>query len=171
MALGPLVRQLTTGVLLVTLTLFAGASGIFVRDIGSAYGASGNAPINPLEPILDRFNAYELTYELAIFTTVRVRTTIEALFTDLHIEFESNGSFLTTFRPKLPGVHQVTILNLEPVRGQVGWTILQRNTIPPDLETSMLNPLMFASAGLLGAFVVLAGISKRLGNLARPPRN
>lgn len=160
--LASFLRPLTTCVLIAALTLFAVASGVFARDVGSGYRASVNGPIDPGRPIVDRFNAYELTYELAIFTTVQVRVTIEALFSDLRIEFETNGSFLTTFRPRLPGIHQITFLNLEPSRGQLGWTILQRNTIPPDFEASVLNPMLAALASLLIAVVVLSGISSRL---------
>lgn len=152
---GKRLGQLGFVFLLAAMTLFSVAAGVFVRDIGSAYRAASTGPLDPSGVEAHRFYAYELPYEVALFTTVRVRTTIEALFGDLHLEFESNGSFLKTFRPELPGVHQVMIINMEPVRGQFGLTILQQSTIPPDLETSILNPMLYGTAGLLIASVVL----------------
>lgn len=145
------------------MTLFSVAAGVFVRDLGAGYRHASSGPLDPGGVDEARFNAYELPYEVAVFSTVRVRVTIEAFFGDLHLVFESNGSFLTTFRPHLPGAHQVTILNLEPVRGQVGLTILLRNTIPPSLETSILNPVLYGTAGTLLASVIFFTMSKRAG--------
>ncbi len=157
-------RQLGFVFLLAAMTLFSIAAGVFVRDLGAGYRGASSGPLDPGDVEAHRFNAYELPYEVAVFSTVRVRITIEALFGDLYLEFESNGSFLTTFRPHLPGAHQVTIVNLEPVRGQVGFTLLLQGAIPPDLEASILDPVLYSTAGLLFASVVLFTMSRVASN-------
>lgn len=149
--------------LLLALVLLAAASGVLVRDIGAATRASQSGGIQPFGLVAHRFYAYELTYELAIFSTVRVNTTVEALFGDWRLAFESNGSLVASFRPDLPGVHQVTVRNVEDRDGNFGMTILQQNTLPPDMETSLINPLLYAAAILFSAAVAASAFRKRIG--------
>ncbi len=150
-------RRLGTWLLILALAAFAISAGIFVRDLGANYATSTSGPIDPSESLVLRFYAYELTYELAVFSTVRVSIFVEASFDDWRQEFESNGSFLSSFRPRLPGIHQVTALNLEDLRGQLGISVLLKNSVPPELETSILNPTLLATTILLIAS--MAGFS------------
>lgn len=147
--------------LLVALTLVAAAAGIFVRDIGARIRVSSTEPIDASATVADRFYAYELTYELAVFSTVRVATVVEALFYDWSLEFESNGSLLTTFRPELPGMHQVRVTNLESVNGVLSLNVLQQSDLPPDLEMSLLDPLLYATIALLAASAIGFAVASR----------
>ncbi len=153
-------------ILILALTIFAAAAGVFVRDIGAGTSSSSNAPLGPFEGTEIRFYAYELTYDLAIFSTVEVSITIEAMFSDWSLEFQSNGSFVTPFRPELPGIHRVLVTSLEERTGQVGVSILQLSDLPPELETSLLDPMLLATAVLLAASVLaflLAGRGESKG--------
>lgn len=155
--------HLATISLILSTTFFAAAAGIVVRDIGSArqFGLSGT--ISPLDSIISLLNAYELPHELGVSSTVRLLVAVDAPFSDWRIEYESNGSSLTPFRPPSPGAIRITLQNLENRTGQVGMTVLQRNKIPPDLETSLLDPLLFGTLALLAASVVLYAAGRRGG--------
>lgn len=154
-----LLRRGGTAALLAALVLFAAAAGIVVRDLGAFYRSGLGAPLGPAETVGERFYAYELEYELAVFTTVRVATVVEALFYDWRVDFESNGSLVTPFRPARPGMLEVRVTNLEAVEGNLGLTVLQQSGLPPDLETALLNPLLYATVALL----VVAAVSFTVG--------
>lgn len=147
--------------LVLALASFAASSGVFVRDIGSGRSLSVSGPLDPHEAQEVLFNAFELTYDLAIFSTVRVRAVVEAAFGDWRLAFESNGSFVTAFRPELPGVHRLLITNLEDRPGQLGWSLLQAPDTPPELETSLLTPLLNAAGGLLLAAAAAFVLGRR----------
>lgn len=161
------VEKTGTAFLLVALTIFAASAGIFVRDLGAGFGESASGPVESSGEIAIRFYAYELTYELAVFSTVQVDITVEALFREWRVEFQNNGSFLTSFRPELPGVHQVTVTNTEDLEGQIGVSLLQQNPLPPELETSLLNPMLVVAALFLIASIsayFLTGIMVKRNN-------
>lgn len=145
--------------LLVALTLLAAAAGVFVRDIGARVRTAQTGDLLQDSTSTSRFYAYELTYELAVFTNVRVSTVVEALFYNWSAEFESNGSLVTGFRPALPGMLQVRVTNLEPVNGTLSLTVLQQSDLPPDLETALLNPLLYATIALLAASAVVFALA------------
>lgn len=147
------------------LTLFAAAAGVLVRDIGAATAATMNATLDPLEALESRFYAYELTYDLAVFSTVQVGISIEAMFSDWRLAFESNGSLVISFRPALPGIHRVLVTNMEDTQGQVGVSVLQLAKSPPELETSLLNPALLSATVLLVSSVLLFSLGRRGASL------
>lgn len=140
----------------------AAAGGVFVRDVGAGVGSHFNGPL-PAEERVDRvFNAYELTYTLAVFSTVRVAIVAEAPFGDWQVDFgESAGSFVATFRPPAPGVHRVTITNVEARDGQLGVSIEQRSGFPPEFELSLLGPLTYLAAVFLAASGAIFAAARR----------
>lgn len=150
-----------TTFLILAMTLFASAAGVFIRDIGGGVAEEVNGPIEPGGGFENRFNAYELTYDLAVFSTVQVSTTIDAVWGDWRMEFQSNGSFLTSFRPELPGLHRLVILNLENRSGQLGYSLLQLGSLPPELETSLLDPMLYGAGILLVAAAITFTYSSR----------
>ncbi len=149
-------------VLIAAATLFAGASGIFVRDFGAGYSAGANGRLDPGGGFEERLALYQLTYEFAVFSTAEVEITILSVYGAQRFDARSNGSFLTSFRPELPGLHHFLIVNVANISGQVGYSILLSSDVPPELETAMLDPLLYASAGLLVASVGLSAVSKLL---------
>lgn len=155
---------LATLVLLLALTLLAAAAGVFVRDVGASFRAGGTGPIEAGDVVTSRLYGYELRYELAVFSDVRVKVTVEALFNDWEEVYESNGSLLAEFRLPRPGVFQVVIENLEDRRGQLGFSVLQSNTVPPDLEHSLLRPLVTVAGVSLLASGGLYLATRRLGS-------
>jgi len=156
-------RRLATIMLILSIALFAAAAGIVVRDVGFAqrFGVSGQ--IGPLETFNQLVYAYELPHEIGVSSTVRLLVTVEAPFGDWRIEYVSNGSSLTPFRPALPGAIRITLQNLESRMGEFSTTILARNGIPPHLETSMLNPLLLGSLVTLGSSFMLYSWARRGG--------
>ncbi|MEE9173970.1 MAG: hypothetical protein V3U30_03220 [Thermoplasmata archaeon] len=157
-----LLRRTATAMLLIALVSFAAAAGIVVRDLGAFYRSEQSVgSLRPSGTAADRFYAYELPYELAVFSTVRVATVVEALFYDWKVEFESNGSLLESFRPARPGMLEVRVTNLESVNGTLSLTVLQQSGLPPDLETSLLNPLLYATVALLAASAITLTVGGR----------
>ncbi len=154
-------RRVAAILVVLALSTFAAAAGVFIRDLGARYQSGSSGPIDPGGDREERFYAYELTYELAVFSTVRVRTVVKAAFGDWQVEFESNGSLVVSFRPEFPGLHLVLVENLEPARGQIGVSVLLQSSLPPELETSLLNPLLYLTATLLVAFAILSSVGRR----------
>ncbi|MEE9592873.1 MAG: hypothetical protein V3W28_04755 [Thermoplasmata archaeon] len=148
--------------LVAALTAFAASSGIFTRDLSGGFSITSTGSIGAQGGWVNEFYAYALTYDIAVFSTVNVHIVIEAAFYDWQVEFESNGSFADTFRPALPGVHRVLITNLEDSPGQMSMSLLQKADVPPDLETSMLNPLLNAAGILLAASLAAFVLARRL---------
>jgi len=153
--------------MIVAATLFAAASGIFVRDFGAGFRSNANGPIDVGGAFEDRINMYQLTYEVAVFSTVEVQVTILSVYGTQRFEARSNGSLLTTFRPELPGLHHIVILNVASVPGQIGYSILLSSDVPPELETAMLDPLLYASASLLVVSVALSVVSRVLPRVSK----
>ena len=140
---------------------FAVASGVFIRAFtGTGVGSSG--PLDALATRTEHVYVYELTYDLGVFSTVNVTTVVKAAYSDWSVTFQSNGSLLTTFRPPLPGVVTIIITNNEDRRGELGTNVLQGSDLPPELETSLLNPALYATLGLLVASVVLFALGPRV---------
>ncbi len=109
------------------------------------------------------FNAYELTYTVAIFSTVNVVVIVEAAYSGWRVSLgEGSGALITTFRPELPGIYRLVVTNQEPVAGQVGITIEQFSTLPVELESALLNPLLLGAMILLGAGVLIVVLSQRV---------
>ncbi len=155
-------RRVAAILVVLALSTFAAAAGVFVRDLGARYQSGSSGPVDPGGGEELRFYAYELTYELAVFSTVRVRTVVKAAFGDWQVEFESNGSLVVSFRPEFPGLHLVLVENLEPARGQVGVSVLLQSSLPPELETSVLNPLLYLTIILLIASALASYSRKRM---------
>ncbi|MFQ5919938.1 MAG: hypothetical protein ACE5I4_07840 [Thermoplasmata archaeon] len=154
-------RGLSLVLLLLAVASFAIASGVFIRDFtGSGFG--GSVSLEPRATFTQNLYVYELTYDLGVFATVNVTTVVEAAYTNWSVTFQSNGSLLTTFRPPLPGVLTITITNQEDRRGELGYNVLQGADLPPELETSLLNPALYTTLGLLVASVFLFALGPRL---------
>ena len=153
-------NRLSVALLVVAAALFAAASGVFVRDFGAGMRSAVNTSADPGGGYEERINLYELTYDIALFTTVEVRLTVRESYGSVLLDTRSNGSYLASFRPRLPGLHHIVILNVANSTGQIGYTLLLSNDVPPELETSLLDPLLYASAGLLVSSVLLSLIPK-----------
>lgn len=158
----PRLVRLAAIALILSTTLLAVAAGILVRDIGSARRFDRYGSIDPLDSLTELTYAYGLTHELGVSSTVRLLVTVDAPFGDWRIDYETNGSSLTPFRPPLPGAIRITLRNLENRTGDVAMTVLQRNEIPPDLEAAMLNPLLVGTLAALAASIVLYRVGRRL---------
>ncbi len=161
MNLGRIVRGISLVLLLMTVASFAIASGVFIRDF-SGVGFGGSIVLDPRATFTEHLYVYELTYDLGVFSTVNVTTVVEAAYSDWTVSFQSNGSLLTTFRPPLPGVLTLTFTNQEDRRGELGYNVLQGPDLPPELETSLLNPALTTTLGLLVASVVLFALGPRV---------
>ncbi len=145
-------RGVALSLLLLGLTSLVAASGVFIRDIDAGTGSSSTGPILALDSRERVFNAYELTYTLAVFSTVRIAIVVEASFGDWQISLgEHIGTFVTTFRPEAPGIHGVILTNVEPQDGQLAVTLEQLSGFPPEFEFSIIIPLAYASLVFLAA--------------------
>lgn len=156
-----MVRGISLVLLLMAVASFAVASGVFIRDF-SGVGSGGSLSLEPGGTFTWHLYAYELTYDLGVFTTVNVTTVVEAAYSDWSVTFQSNGSLVTPFRPPLPGVLTITFTNQEDRRGELGYNVLQQADLPPELETSLLNPALYTTLALLIASVVLFAIGPKL---------
>ena len=161
-----LIRAATLVPLLIGCAVLSAAGGVIIRDIGAGAGFHPQGPILPLGTEEVVFNAYELTYTLAVFSSVRVAISVEAPFYDWRVDFgESTGSFVATFRPPSPGIHRVVVTNVEPREGQIAVTLEQLSDFPPEFETSLLIPLAGIAAVSLtvsGTFLVVSIRLKRM---------
>lgn len=109
------------------------------------------------------FNAYELTYTVAIFSTVNVVALVEAAYSGWSVSLgEGSGSLIALFRPELPGIHRLIVTNQEPMSGEVGITIEQFSTLPIELETALLNPLLLGAMILLGVGLPILVLPQRI---------
>jgi hypothetical protein len=144
-------RARQTGVLFLVLALitFTAAAAVLIRDLGASTSSNLSGTLEPLGTAEVVFYAYELPHDLAISSTVEVHVLIRASFGSWQREFDSNGTTLTAFRPAFPGVHRILVTNLENRSGQLGVSLLQLNTPPPEVETSLLQPLLLIAAILL----------------------
>lgn len=158
-----LIRATALVLALVAFAAMAAAGGVLVRDVGAGVGGTAQGPVQAMETFEVVFNAYELTYTLAVFSTVRVSIHLEAPFAEWRVNFgESTGSFVATFRPPSPGVHRVVVTNVEPQEGQIAVTLEQLSDFPPEFETSLLIPLAGIAAVSLTASGTFLLVSIRL---------
>ncbi len=162
MNLARLVRVLSLVLLLLAVSSFAVAAGVFIRDFGGG-GIQGSVVIDEWGTFEQSLYAYELTYDLTVFTTVNVTTVVQAAYYDWSVTSQSNGSLVTTIHPPLPGILRLNITNNEDRRGDLGYALnLKVGELPPELETSLLDPALYATVGLLAASVVTYAVGQRL---------
>jgi hypothetical protein len=147
--------------LVLALITFTAAAAVLIRDLGASTSGGLNTILDPMGTAEVVFYAYELPHDLAVSSTVEVHVLIRASFGSWQREFDSNGTTLTAFRPAFPGVHRILITNLENRSGQLGVSLLQLNTPPPEVEISLLQPLLFLAAILLAVSLAMFTLADR----------
>ncbi|MFQ5950516.1 MAG: hypothetical protein ACE5KH_00355 [Candidatus Geothermarchaeales archaeon] len=156
--------------LLAGISFFVIASAIFVRDLafGSSVASQGLLRERSLSTVKPSFeetfrnyfyaNRHELVIEMKD-SEYPFRLSIEGVYNDWTMERDLEGSGYLEFRPPLTGLYTIRIIGLE--EREMGFSVrlvtsgfLQTG----EVEASMLEPLLLASAALAPLGALLYGV-------------